>query len=80
MTIDTTEQLFDILKDPSTTEVEVSPGKHDCTYYTCVTKINEKYYEFSYEASYNDGIQFWNSINLIEVRPVEVITIKWVKV
>lgn len=80
MTIETEEQLLEILEDPSIIVIETSSDKHDAIWYHCVIKIGEKHYEFSYTSSYNNGIQFWGEIDLVEVKPVEYIAIKWEKV
>ena len=80
MTIDTKEQLYNLIERPSTIEISTNPWKYDYTIHTCVTKIGDKHYKFSYVTSYNEGTQFWNPIELIEVKPVEVTTIKWEKV
>ena len=75
--IETLEELRDVIHHPLTFEIDTKPGKHDYAIHTCVTLIDDKYYQFSYTTSYNEGTQFWDSIKLTEVRPVEVTTIKW---
>ena len=80
MTIDTKLRLYDLIEDPSTIEISTYPDKHDYTEHTCVTEIDGKHYMFKYITSYNEGIQFWCKIELVEVKPVEYTAIKWEKV
>ena len=72
--------LEEILESPDLITLGDDAGKHDCHYTTYVAKINDRYYQFSLEYSYNNGIQdfeYQDEIEAWEVRPVEVKTIKW---
>ena len=80
MIIYTKQRLYELIEDPSTIEISTFPDKHDYTVHTCVTEIDRKQYMFKYISSYNEGIQFWGEIDLVEVKPVEYTAIKWEKV
>ena len=80
MKIETKLRLYDLIEDPSTIEISTFPDEHDYTVHTCVTEIDSKQYMFKYITSYNEGIQFWGEIDLVEVKPVEYTAIKWEKV
>lgn len=75
--------LDEILEDPNTIKIDEWATKHDCHQELYVAKIDDKFYRFTLEFSYNNGIQDFDYQEFIwaeEVRPVEVKTIKWEKV
>lgn len=72
------EDLFELwIEDESTIEVESFPTKHDCHVTVYVTKKDDKYWKYSVESSYNNGIQIYGKIKAVEVEPVEVKAIEW---
>ena len=79
----TKQQIEEILESPVTTQIEESAGKHDYHFETYVTKIDDKYYKFTLEYSYNEGLisfDYGDTVEGREVRPVEVKTIEYFEV
>lgn len=75
-----TQVMEDILESSNTKKTDEWAGKHDYHYESYVTKIEDKYYEFTLEYSYNDGcitFDYQDYIEAVEVRPVEVKRIEW---
>lgn len=72
------EVIENWLEDSSTIEIEEYATKHDCHAVIYVTKNDDKYWKYTIEYSYNDGIQVWgDTITVTEVKPVEVLVTKW---
>lgn len=81
ITISKRDLIEVILESPDTKEIEQFATKHDCHRVVYVTKIEEKYYSFSIEYSYNEGMQLWdNYVKATEVKPVEKVITEWVPV
>ena len=78
MTINTKEELEELIENGEI--IKELSGKHDCNYEVYVTEKNNKFYQFTVEFSYNEGIQFNLPMVGEEVEKVEVITAIWKKV
>jgi len=74
------ENIWELLEDPDTIEIKELSAKHNCHYEYYVSKIDEKYYMYRLQFSYNDGLQLYGDVKLEEVKPVEKVIIDWVKV
>lgn len=74
------DSIFDYIDDESAIEISSVPTKHDCHCVKYVTKVGEKYYMFSVEYSYANGIVNSSDIDFDEVVPKEVTVTEWVKV
>ncbi len=75
------EDLENILEDESTIEIEEYHTKHDCHRTVYVSKIEDKFYKFDLEFSYNEGIQLYDDyVDAVEVRAVEKTVVDWIEV
>ncbi len=69
--------IYDILEDENTQEINSEPYKHDMTFCHYICKKDNKYYAFTLIHSYNNGIELDFDIDATEVAPKEIKTIIW---
>lgn len=74
----TKNEIYDFIEISE--EIKSYPTKHDCHTKVYILKKDNKYYEFSIEYSYNNGIQISDYVDAIEVQPVEKKIIVWEKI
>ena len=77
------EQIEELIENPNTKKIDEWAGKHDYHYEVFVSKIEDKYFQYTLEYSYNEGLisfDYNDYVEAVEVRPVEVKTIKWEEV
>lgn len=74
----TKQAVFDLLEDENTKKIEEYSTKHDCHAEVYVCKKNNKFYKFTIEFSYNDGIQIYGDfVEAVEVKEVEKVIKDW---
>jgi hypothetical protein len=75
LTIDK-EELFELLEQDGTIEIDSSPTKHDCSLTTSIVYKDGKTYQVEYESSYENGIED-DEFELVEVEPYKIEVTKW---
>lgn len=74
------EELEELVEQESTILISEEYQQHDITLLTYVAKVENSYYQFSFERSDDNGWQIYGSVDAVEVKPQEKIVIEWVKV
>ncbi len=69
-----------LLEDPDTVKINEFATKHDYHTEVYVGKIEDRYYKFSVEFSYNEGVisfDYADHIEGTEVKPYERVVTEW---
>lgn len=76
----TRSEIEDLIDNGIAKEIKSSPFKHDIILTTYVAEVDDHWWKFIIESSYNDG---WSDyqfpLDAVRVIPREVISIEWVE-
>lgn len=77
------EEIENLILGPCLLPESESAGKHDYHFETYIIEKDNKHYSVTLEYSYNEGLisfDYSDTVDGIEVRPVEVKIIQWEEV
>jgi hypothetical protein len=76
----TRNEIEDLVDEGVAIEINSRPFKHDIVLTTYVAKVEELYWKFIIESSYNEGwCEYQFPIDAVRVSPREVSHIEWVE-